>query len=75
MIGDLIDAAEKAGADYVVDVYRRYVSDVDVTLKAGWDIRHGSLGAGVYASHGYERVHLDGIRNMIITLLAYLRID
>ncbi|MBQ9718507.1 MAG: M42 family metallopeptidase, partial [Clostridia bacterium] len=58
--GKLIDAAKKEGADYAVDIYPGYGSDVEATLRAGYDIRHGLIGAGVYASHGYERSHIDG---------------
>ncbi len=33
-----------------------YGSDVEATLRAGYDIRHGLIGLGVYASHNYERL-------------------
>ena len=69
----LIDAAEKAGADYAVDVYPHYSSDVATTLKAGSDIKHGLIGAGVYASHGYERSHVDGVENTLKLLKEYIR--
>ncbi len=72
MVGKLIDAAKKAGADYAVDVYPHYSSDVDVALKAGYDIRHGLIGPGVYASHGYERSHIDGVYNTLKLLCGYL---
>lgn len=72
MVGKLIDAAKKAGADYALDVYPHYSSDVDVTLKAGFDIRHGLIGPGVYASHGYERSHMDGVYNTLKLLCGYL---
>ena len=39
VVGKLIDAAKRTGADYAVDVYPHYGSDVDVTLRAGFDIR------------------------------------
>ncbi len=52
MVGKLIDAAKKEGADYAVDVYPYYGSDVEATLRSGHDILHGRIGAGVYASHG-----------------------
>ena len=68
----LIEAAKKTGADYAVDVYPYYGSDVEATLKAGFDIRHGLIGAGVYASHGYERSHLDGVYNTMKVLKGYL---
>ena len=72
VVGKLIDAAKKTGADYAVDVYPYYGSDVEATLRAGFDIRHGLIGAGVYASHGYERSHIDGVYNTIKVLCGYL---
>ena len=72
VVGKLIDAAKKTGADYAVDVYPYYGSDVEATLRSGHDIRHGLIGAGVYASHGYERSHIDGVYNTIKVLAGYL---
>ena len=64
-VGKLIEAAKAMGADYAVDVYPHYGSDVEATLRSGADIRHGLIGAGVYASHGYERSHIDGVYNTL----------
>ena len=72
VVGKLIDAAKKTGADYAVDVYPHYGSDVEATLRGGADIRHGLIGAGVYASHGYERSHIDGVYNTLKVLCGYL---
>ena len=72
VVGKLIDAAKKTDADYAVDVYPFYGSDVEATLRAGFDIRHGLIGAGVYASHGYERSHIDGVFNTLKVLCGYL---
>ena len=72
VVGKLIEAAKKANADYAVDVYPLYGSDVEATLRSGYDIRHGLIGPGVYASHGYERSHIDGVYNTIKLLAAYL---
>ena len=72
VVGKLIDAAKKMEADYAVDVYPFYGSDVEATLRAGFDIRHGLIGAGVYASHGYERSHIDGVYNTLKVLCGYL---
>ncbi len=72
VVGGLIDAAKKEGASYAVDVYPYYGSDVEATLRAGYDIRHGLIGAGVYASHGYERSHIDGVHNTLKVLKGYL---
>jgi len=74
VVGRLIDAAKREGADYIVDVYPRYHSDVGATLSAGFDIRHGLIGAGVYASHGYERSHIDGVWNTLKVLKGYVNI-
>ena len=74
LVGKLIEAAKKAKADYAVDVYPYYGSDVEATLRSGVDIRHGLIGAGVYASHGYERSHMDGVFNTLKVLAGYLDI-
>ena len=74
VVGKLIDAAKREGADYAVDIYPHYGSDVEATLRAGYDIRHGLIGAGVYASHGYERSHIDGVWNTLKVLKGYLEI-
>ena len=72
VVTGLIAAAEKMGAPYAVDVYPFYGSDVEATLRAGYDIRHGLIGAGVYASHGYERSHVDGALATLKVLIGYL---
>ena len=72
VVGKLIAAAKQTGADYAVDVYPYYGSDVEATLRAGFDIRHGLIGPGVYASHGYERSHIDGVFNTLKVLCGYL---
>ena len=69
------EAARRTGADYAVDVYPHYGSDVEATLSAGHDLRHGLIGAGVYASHGYERSHVDGVWNTLKVLAGYLEAD
>jgi putative aminopeptidase FrvX len=72
VVGKLIEAAKKTEADYALDVYPFYGSDVEATLRSGVDIRHGLIGAGVYASHGYERSHIDGVMNTLKVLCGYL---
>ncbi len=74
VVGKLISAAKKTGADYAVDVYPHYGSDVEAALSAGADIRHGLIGAGVYASHGYERSHIEGVYNTLKVLCGYLEV-
>jgi len=72
VVGALIEAAKKAKADFAVDVYPFYGSDADAALVAGHDVKHGLIGAGVYASHGYERSHVDGVKHTFELLKAYL---
>lgn len=72
VVKNLIAAAKREKLDYAVDVYPHYGSDVEATLSAGNDLRHGLIGSGVYASHGYERSHRDGVENTFKLLRAYL---
>ena len=72
VVKKLIAAAKQESADYAVDIYPHYGSDVEATLSAGHDLRHGLIGAGVYASHGYERSHKDGVLNTLKVLKGYL---
>jgi len=72
LTNELIEAAKEAGASYAVDVYPMYGSDVEVTLRTGRDVRHGLIGPGVYASHGYERTHKDGLWNTFILLSSFV---
>ena len=74
VVGKLIESAKATGASYAVDVYPHYGSDVEATLSAGHDIRHGLIGAGVYASHGYERSHVEGVKNTLLVLKGYLEL-
>lgn len=72
VVGALIGAAKRAEVDFAVDVYPYYGSDADAALTAGYDVRHGLIGAGVYASHGYERSHVEGAAQTLALLQAYL---
>ena len=66
------ELAKKEGLDYAIDIYPHYGSDVEATLRSGHDIRHGLIGPGVYASHNYERSHMDGVKNTYLLLKAYV---
>lgn len=72
VVSRLIDLAEKYDIGHAVDIYPYYGSDVEATLTAGYDFRHGLIGPGVYASHGYERSHVDGAMNTFRLIQAYL---
>ncbi|MDO5350769.1 MAG: M42 family metallopeptidase [Lachnospiraceae bacterium] len=68
----LVELAKENNIGYAVDVYPHYGSDVETTLRAGNDVRHGLIGPGVYASHGYERSHRDGVENTLRLIQAYI---
>ncbi|MFB0918536.1 MAG: M42 family metallopeptidase [Clostridiaceae bacterium] len=53
----LTNIAKKNGIPYRIDIYNFYGSDASAAQKGGYDIRTGLIGAGVFASHGYERTH------------------
>ena len=72
LVSALADTAKRLALDYAIDVYPHYGSDVEATLRAGYDIRHGLIGPGVYASHNYERSHMDGVHNTYELLRAYV---
>lgn len=73
VVTGMVKAAKEHAIDYAVDVYPFYGSDVDVALGAGYEIRHGLIGSGVYASHGYERSHIDGVENTLKLLIHYCK--
>ena len=73
MTNELRRAAIDAGIDYVMDIFTpHYGTDCDVSIAAGYDIRHAAIGPGTANSHGYERTHVDGLKNTYDLLNAYL---
>ena len=73
MTRELEECAKEAGADYVPDIFTpHYGTDADPALVAGYDIRHAAIGPGVRASHGYERTHMDAIKNTYTLLAQYV---
>ena len=72
VVSGLIRAARQADVDFAVDVYPYYGSDADAALSAGVDARHGLIGPGVYASHGYERSHVEGVKNTFLLIKGLL---
>ena len=73
LVTELSNIARELDLGYAIDVYPHYGSDVEATLRAGYDICHGLIGPGVYASHNYERSHIDGVRNTYELLCAYVQ--
>ena len=68
----LISLAKKHKLNHAVDIYPYYGSDVEGALRAGYDLKHGLVGPGVVASHGYERTHTKAVDNTLKLLAAYV---
>ncbi len=73
MTSELIAISKEKGIDYAVDIYPYYGSDAGTALRSGMDIRYALIGAGVYASHGYERSHVKGVENTLKLIEAYVQ--
>ena len=69
---ELLDVAKEKNIDYAMDIYPHYGSDAGAALRAGVDARHALIGPGVYASHGYERSHVDGLRQTFDLIAGYI---
>lgn len=73
MTNELRAAAKEAGVNYVMDVFTpHYGTDGDISIVAGYDIRHSAIGPGTSNSHGYERTHIDGLKNTFDLTMAYI---
>lgn len=66
-------AAIKGGVDFVMDVFTpHYGTDATAAFKLGKDWRIAAFGPGTANSHGYERTHIDGLKNTYAVLAEYL---
>ena len=72
MITSLINIAKERELNYAVDIYPYYGSDGTAALRAGNDIKCALIGAGIQASHGMERTHLNGVTNTIKLIMGYI---
>lgn len=73
MTNEIRSTAIRAAVDYCMDVFTpHYGTDCDTSLVAGYDVRHAAIGPGTANSHGYERTHIDGLRNTATLLWEYL---
>lgn len=71
---ELRRAAIAEGIDYVPDVFTpHYGSDGNTSVAAGHDVRHAAMGPGTSNSHGYERIHMDALRDLFALTLAFIK--
>lgn len=67
----LINLCKDHKIDYKIDTYPHYGSDASAALRAGWDIKTALIGPGVFASHAYERTHMDSILSTLDLIIKY----
>lgn len=68
----LVTLCQTHSIPYKLDIYPFYGSDASAAMKAGADVRHGLIGAGIDASHAYERTHNDSIEATESLVSCYL---
>lgn len=73
LTNDLIRIARKIGIDFAIDIYPFYGSDASAAINSSYDYRHALLGAGISASHGYERVHESALISLFELLKAFIK--
>lgn len=68
---NLTNLCKTHNIEHRIDVYPHYGSDASAALRAGWDIKTALIGAGIFASHGYERTHMDSILSTLDLIIKY----
>ncbi|MGX6980221.1 M42 family metallopeptidase [Vagococcus elongatus] len=68
----LVHLCQQGKIPYQLDIYPYYGSDASAAMKAGADVRHGLIGAGIDASHAFERTHEESINAAEALVSAYL---
>lgn len=69
----MVALAEKNNIPYKLDIYPYYGSDASAAMRAGAEVKHALLGAGIESSHSYERTHTDSVEATEHLVDAYLK--
>ena len=69
----LVELAKAQAIPFKLDIYPYYGSDASAAMRAGAEVKHGLLGAGIESSHSYERTHVESIEATERLVDAYLR--
>ena len=69
----LVELARENSIDYKLDIYPYYGSDASAAMRAGAEVKHALLGAGIESSHSYERTHIDSVCETYKLVDVYLR--
>ncbi|GGE36337.1 M42 family metallopeptidase [Streptococcus himalayensis] len=68
----LVALAKEKQLPYKLDIYPYYGSDASAAMRAGAEVKHALLGAGIESSHSYERTHVDSVLATEQMVDAYL---
>lgn len=68
----LRNMADRAGIDLKPDVYPYYGSDGSAYWRSGGTAQVALIGPGVDTSHGYERTHIDALRDTANLIAEFL---
>ena len=69
----LVQLAKENGIQYKLDIYPYYGSDASAAMRAGAEVKHALLGAGIESSHSYERTHIDSVGETYKMVNVYLQ--
>ena len=69
----LVQLAKENGIQYKLDIYPYYGSDASAAMRAGAEVKHALLGAGIESSHSYERTHIDSVEQTHKMVDVYLQ--
>lgn len=73
LINKLVDICKKNNINYKLDIYPNYGSDATTALKSGMDVKFALIGPGIFASHGYERTHINSIIETKKLIINYIK--
>ncbi|MGV3010796.1 M42 family metallopeptidase [Streptococcus thoraltensis] len=69
----MVALCEDQHIPYKLDIYPYYGSDASAAVRAGAEVKHALLGAGIESSHSYERTHIDSVEATERLVDAYLQ--
>ena len=69
----LTSLAREKQIPFKLDIYPYYGSDASAAMRAGAEVKHALLGAGIESSHSYERTHIDSVEATQNLVDAYLQ--
>ena len=69
----LVNLCKEHEIPYKIDIYPFYGSDASASLRAGHDIRTGLIGPGAFASHAYERTHIESMEATLNLVVEYAK--